>query len=648
MEQPEPQDNVNENLLIEELKVARKKKRARAPKKKGFEFVLTEAQTREDLQKRQISTPIKRDIDAIRALQDVGQFAFVKEKVKPRGKSKFETKKTINPFQDFGWLHGYKQTRITKVQGDYTMSSKPYESYFLFNSDYNRNGENWFLPSTNWWNDLNNYSSMHNQNKDIFSFVDSNKIELKFKIAYEFRNKTFTIQNEDLFAQQEKYLLLKYGSKDSIVEYYASRSISENTTFSRTLKSRLNSRLEVAINNLNTKFGIKIQNVGNIISTVQNINMNENEVVYDYIKNFFNFILFLDPKMEFGGFSFIFQKRFVAGYYSPQVLLDLSLNEKIPELMFSLSNKQINDFTDQFDSYLNLITVNFIYYIHNELDTTKKIQKFDLLGFKSSLLDQIKPYNFYCKGKENIPDEEVVLYSENDKLFCFALKDIHSLKVNPNTNVPFDEEFLIDLSHFDLKKDKITFQKAEKKAPINEVNEFMGLRFNSESKSNEEQEFLQKTIYDQISDELSMFKLEFSKRSYPYIQPIEKPVNIVKKQIGIAMGNKCNICSKKMKNPYKTVKLENGVMIKKYCSIDCFEKEEDWEKVKKKKKKKVKDIFEEEKDDEEEEKDEIQKKMEQDIEDDVEEFLEQEEEHERNEDEEEYEDEEDEEHEIDY
>ena len=165
----------------------------------------------------------------------------------------------------------------------------------------------------------------------------------------------------------------------------------------------------------------------------------KNQTVKDLFKLIANFVIYLHLKK-----ANIFRKRIKAEYYIPDILLQLSPEDKLPEIFDPLSD--VSDKTKEvYSSYINNYINNIVYNMIRSSDpTSQKVSKSEL----GILEPEIKYNDSVCIGIKNVKPENIVYYRDPDdsKIYCL---DIDNLFINfsqdnftnPITGKLFSNEF---------------------------------------------------------------------------------------------------------------------------------------------------------------------------------------------------------------
>ena len=226
------------------------------------------------------------------------------------------------------------------------------------------------------------------------------------------------------------------------------------------------------------------------------------------------------------------------------------------------------------------------------MDITRKANKRPLPVFRSSLFSLFKPYQVWCSeacdltDKNTSLDDLVVVQVDNNpaNLRCFNIKNLVEKDWDLKTDPLDDKEKLPPLisdTLFSLypERDRVGFVNEEEDAPLA-----------SKKEDVKSHSFLAQTLLQRMHSDLDYSESYYAMHPYPtyYASPKNKTIksNVCRgASEGRRSQTKCCICSKLIAgSPIKSVQVlgdnedeDRDVMIKKYCSGQCFEKEEDWE-----------------------------------------------------------------------
>ena len=161
----------------------------------------------------------------------------------------------------------------------------------------------------------------------------------------------------------------------------------------------------------------------------------------------------------------IFIKRIQAGYYLPEILVNLLVEEKLPEVF---DNDRVS--IKLKEKAMHRVSREVKMYVENMGETLYRMQnpneQVPVLPATYYFPEDIKVPEFKsaCVNKSdvvNIPDEEIIYYKENNDVYCLnipqILNEIVSKKVptNPYTKKPLEKAFVTrirELYSIDLKK----------------------------------------------------------------------------------------------------------------------------------------------------------------------------------------------------
>jgi hypothetical protein len=291
--------------------------------------------------------------------------------------------------------------------------------------------------------------------------------------------------------------------------------------------------------------------------------------VNDFLEYLGNIVIFITTI----NFSSVFRERLREEYYLPEILANLPLSEKIPEIYdrnLTGRDEEIRRMDEIIEESLKIFVYRLLLLIYVRRNPTEKIESgtvtFNVTPNISKLFNTMSDWKSNCVNENNIPDNEIVLYKdEDDRVYCLSISEVaKSIKDNNKINIHSGKEYSQDFIEY-IDKYYTIIEKEEELQDDEDVNEliedigdmnididldiedlFTELTMNEEENVNDNRE-IQDEESDSDNDE----------------EMIDSSENIVKKE--------CQVCKKMITTgAYKT--LNNNSELVEYCSMECFNK----------------------------------------------------------------------------
>jgi len=244
-------------------------------------------------------------------------------------------------------------------------------------------------------------------NKGIYKDKCLLRIKLGFKIIAK-EEDDFIIQDENIFRNEQDYF-------ENI-----------NTKLNETSVNKILDE-PLKPDSYATKLGKSyISKVFDIIGTdytyediFENINF-ENMTIRKYATYIFSICSYLDSEL----FDNIFRKRLVKKYYNPDQILNVNMNDKIPELLCNdsnFSNRVIVHMTYKMDKDIYQFGENLIIYSYY---TKVEYERMDFSDeYIYAIPDKYNSLKNICKEFSS-EIEDIEIYKEDDNEYCLNIKDL--------------------------------------------------------------------------------------------------------------------------------------------------------------------------------------------------------------------------------
>ena len=244
-------------------------------------------------------------------------------------------------------------------------------------------------------------------NKGIYKDKCLLRIKLGFKIVAK-NEDDFIIQDENIFRNEQDYF-------ENI-----------NTKLNETSVNKILDE-PLKPDSYATKLGKSyISKVFDIIGTdytyediFENIDI-ENMTIRKYATYIFSICSYLDSEL----FDNIFRKRLMKRYYNPDQILNLNMNDKIPELLCNdsnFSNRVIVHMTYKMDKDIYQFGENLIIYSYY---TKVEYERMDFTDeYVYAIPDKYNSLKNICKEFSS-EIEDIEIYKEDDDEYCLNIKDL--------------------------------------------------------------------------------------------------------------------------------------------------------------------------------------------------------------------------------
>jgi hypothetical protein len=314
-----------------------------------------------------------------------------------------------------------------------------------------------------------------------------------------------------------------------------------------------------------------------------------------------------------------FRNNLEMEYYLPDILANLSSADKFPEAFSdpNVSVEELEEITANITNDVYKIVFGLAKSEYSFRDPTRRHKNFEDRR-NNTFRDDVyltRPIKTSkrldaCSNKHRVngvKDEDIVYYKDKGEIYCFSVNDLYERitlkndKVNPDTGLEFDTKFVTKFSKlynkrlsndgfltdffqekygFNMDKlveDKIKIDTIKSKQPNIATNLWKIIRQDI------------KELEDQLSNEDPSEDDEIDNEREP--EKREKEVSDgVRKTTEIDEKEVCEYCKNHVSDDsIKSIILHNDESrIVKFCSFKCFEKKDDWKKIKAKKVKKKK------------------------------------------------------------
>jgi len=327
-----------------------------------------------------------------------------------------------NVYKQIPWIPGNIITKIcvNKPILNEKESSKTYfEDYVIESSKFFFKDEEWYEVSENYFQLQCDDSIRKNQKNNILYFFDSNgELLIALKIGFGNSNNDFIIQNEDIYNSERSFFANLNNNLNEI-----------------TVNQILDGFLDKEIFNIGKQFFFSA------ISTISSSSKYNGDFdalsncssVREFAKYLGEVVIYFDLDDICDS---IFKKRIQKEYYNRNVLFNLPMHEKLPEILCNDDDENYKSFVLNYvNSKINNFIYRFgenVYIIQNRF--TKEYKRKIFPNEDSKISIDYKSVNKLCDATLNILPENLIVYqnqNQNQKTKCFVIKDlINSIKNN--------------------------------------------------------------------------------------------------------------------------------------------------------------------------------------------------------------------------
>lgn len=280
--------------------------------------------------------------------------------------------------------------------------------------------------------------------KDTMILYDRNR-DIRLSVLYKTKEGTYHVYDRDDYKKQQFHFQKEIMISKKELLHILQRKITDSMVneISKNLSSLLQSIHNNRVYSLDSDF------VSKVISTVRH-NSNTNGELLNKYAELSVYLQRILPESELK--TPLFWQRLAVEYYIPEMLSELTKEEKLPEVF---NESQIQN-SEQILSTINKNKKRIISEIAisniKSINPNKKIKtnlKSDLHTYDLANL-QLKLPKLVCNNKEqikDIPDYDLIMYKEHNELYCFSIKETYNnIKEgnvkNPYTNREFNKDFL--------------------------------------------------------------------------------------------------------------------------------------------------------------------------------------------------------------
>ena len=356
------------------------------------------------------------------------------EKIKiTQYKGCFRDQRDIPWLKEMPWIENVKKTFI---------APPPNESKDLI-SEYCFLKEKVQIGRTNWYPVKRNFSSLMcnsfrtHDGKVLTAKINSGK-EVRMQIAYLTTSDKFIIQDDEVFSAERKYIYQKNLTRGKEIEQMLNSKVNKNTE--QLTRIRLSEILKKVAPEIKDYESPETKYITDAVKKMVETSVSAK----DLFRQLANIQVYLENTNR------VFAFRVKEAYYTPQILVTLTQEEKLPELFDDPETTE--DKILLITSTINREISNFIQRMGESMYQKEYVTENVPLN-PSRIVParyNLKKWKNGCTNKDDvkdIPDAHVVYYKEDGQVYCLLISDIFKqIKTenpsNPITGKNLDKDFV--------------------------------------------------------------------------------------------------------------------------------------------------------------------------------------------------------------
>ena len=364
----------------------------------------------------------------------------IEQKIEPKIKKPLPLPKrlTITPYdgcfkdqRDVPWLKNIDFTIITPALGD---SLHEISDYIQKDISYSFKGLKWYRVKKSFHNLMcRSFRTRDETSNSVVATINGKKVRMQ--IAYVTKDQDFIIQDEDIFNLEKEYIKnLKMYPHDKVSLFLKSK-IDESTQ--KFAKYRLAEILSFVAPEVEEYKDSEGQYITRAVEK-----MIENSVINrDLLTRIAEIGVYLKDN------NGIFFKRIKQEYYIPEILVTLTREEKLPEVFDDPTQTNIESINNIIDNQVNNFVQTLADSIYQKNNATERVP---MRPYAQLPQYKVNKWKSPCdEDLEGVPDEHIIYYKENGKVYCLLISNIYEqlnseggIAINPSTKNPLDEDFV--------------------------------------------------------------------------------------------------------------------------------------------------------------------------------------------------------------
>jgi len=526
-----------------------------------------------------------------------GEFIEVELPVKTPKKivdPKYIDKNCLDSRYYMPWIQGIVlKTFIALPNGGIIDKTSQIHKYVNVNSKTRTKGDvNWY-PINNKFSllmcNINSYRRI--QEGVVLTSFTENGEPVSLMVGYE-TNRGFLVQDEKMFLAEKEY---EKERNSSLVEKIAN-----------ILNNPITSKVEIfGIDKLSTtlhdiapditdygvyKEGYIKKDTTYIVKAIETISK-QTRTVREFLAKLGGVIVYLTTKLGHD----IFKKRIREEYYLPEILVNLSASEKLPEIFDDPRvTQESKDYNTRFLmgelNYFISTNAQVLYKLEHPTESNKNI--FYKQSFVGAKKEKKFDWKTACVNKDDvidIPDEQIIYYREGENVYCLVIDEIlDQISAGKNPTNPYTKRML--KSDFLTRFEELYSNKRKNKeiSPVTTITPLPKIQNVEVILAPGLLNMIVKNILD-CEQELIGEECK-SLDNPPEIEENNLSPSLFSPKSEEELDDICEHCKKNCidtTRKYKTI-VENidGFKTIYFCSSCCFEEHADWPKSRKKNNKK--------------------------------------------------------------
>jgi hypothetical protein len=533
----------------------------------------------------------------------------------------------MNTHQQYEWIEG----KITGVWLSGPGGGDPNSEYVFKDISIEEDGHLWYKANKKFFSlQCNYYKKDRIQNGDtLTSYTQAGK-QIKLMVGftligwkhdiYKSRThmvdtadgrrvqRTFIIQDEMLFNKEKRFSRRNNQMENERIQDILNSTVSERTT--KSIKNIISkSLLEIAP--MKKDYGIihidtNSKNMKSIDSNtpyiqilVDTLHDNTEQTNKEFFTKAASLLVFINmPEAK------TFRNNLEMEYYLPDILATLSPADKFPEAFRdpNASGKFLEELTASITNRIYKLVMGFAKSEYKAQDPTRrtKTDPSSSIDFTRSI--KTRKRIDVCSNKDRVngvKEEEIVYYNEGGQIYCFSIDELYEQLIiqndiiNPDTGKQFDLSFVKrfdELYNKRLADDGLLTGYFQKKYGIDMI-KLVDEKVKSDTIKNKKP-IIVANIWDIIGKDIAELEDQLSNEKHDDGDEIDEDRETerreeevdegIREKIDIDPNDACEYCKNHLSDDsIKSIILHNDKSrIIKFCSFQCFEDKNDWNKFK--------------------------------------------------------------------
>lgn len=349
--------------------------------------------------------------------------------------------KKFKPFVDVKCMENQRSLPWIQGRVDATYIAPVLDSnideYILSSGKTRKEGNTTWYPANRRFSELmcNNYARSRVQDGDVLTAFTHKGKSVRMKVAYD-TNRGFIIQDEVIFQSEKEYLAesrLTRGDKIKKIMSYPVNAVVEKLAvekLSQELHKVAPDIKDYGIYDFDdfTKNKYDTAYILKAIETMVESSTNTK----NFLTKLAEVVVFLRPMQDVG--NQIFSKRIQEEYYLPEILVNLTDAEKLPEVFDDPRvsererNNAIRRIQQEIDYYVSKLGET-LYRIKNPTERAPYLPE----GHRFTQNVRVEEWKSVCVNKEDVadvPDAQVIYYKEGEEVYCLTIPQIFEQIIN--------------------------------------------------------------------------------------------------------------------------------------------------------------------------------------------------------------------------